>query len=578
MEKLGKVLFTLLLFLTVGSSQNIYLQETPTPANQQTKTDDQDQGEDETENEAVEPEEGEEEEEDAEEAAEEATEEKDEEEDAEEAEEEPEEEAAEEAKVKADKPQKEVAEPEAKEDAEEPEAKEEEAVEPEEAEEAKEKEEEKAAEPEEIEEVKEEDEEEVTEEAEEAEEKDEEAAEPEEAKEAEEEDEEEVTEEAEEKEEAEEAEEAEEKDEEEVIEEAEKKDEAEEKEEEVTEEAEEKEEEEVTEEAEEVEEEAPEEAEEDAEDERPGISVRVGITQILLNSPFLDLLKTTLGNLVPKINLAKKIDKLRAKIKSLGDKIKTKGLRIPLIGKLKFEDYKGTEKIDGALPLFVAKLYDKTGKTEKILKMGPLTVKKFNIFFFSETKIPRIRADVTLLKHAAKLIQKKYVAGKATFLLTLEKALKIPLGIKKRLPIKEFTMVLSGAERFISTQVKLFGTKAEALSDIKLDLTQPPFPFKVKARNIPITALSSALKLTPLRNLMLRKLDLHIGLLPISIKLYGEADMKKVKLGLTGKDMSARVSGKLGSEGFNFIFELKNLKLPLKMGIIHKAQLRIGAS
>jgi hypothetical protein len=163
------------------------------------------------------------------------------------------------------------------------------------------------------------------------------------------------------------------------------------------------------------------------------------------------------------------------------------------------------------------------------------------------------------------------------FLLTFTKPLTIPLGIKKRILFKEFRLLLSPEQKILQTETKLFGTKQEEPSKVKLDLSQPPFPFTVNAQNIPITAIVSALKNTPLAKATLKKLNLSITSVPPSAELYGEADMKNVKIGLDFKDSVVKAKGKIGAEGFGFIFDLKNVKLPFKLGIIKDAQLRVGS-
>jgi chemotaxis protein histidine kinase CheA len=469
----------------------------------------------------------------------------------------------------------------------------EETEEPEEAEEAEETEEpEEFEEPEEVEEVETEEKEEVEEpeEAEEAEEP-EEGEETEEAptqptptaapatpqpavatEEAEEPEEAEPTEEPEEAEEAEEGEEEEEKEEGEEPEEAEPAEEAEEEETEEAEEPEEGEEEgEEPEEAEEPELEDEELPEDEGITDVQEFTLTAGLTNLFTQSPFVLLIK----GLLPELTAARQLKRLQQLTNKLGDKIITDGLQIPLVGRLQFFTYSGKEQFFGESPTLLGQIYNKKGQVKPI-RLGPLTIRKFKMYLFKQSKIPHIEAEIVLFDKVGKLVQEKFEKGKAIFLITFKKAIAIPIGIKKRLPIKQLRFHLSPEERYFHTRIKLFGTKKEGYSEITLDLRKPPFLFNVESENIPITSVSPLFKITPLKNLTLRKMTLRIGLIPPSIKLFGEADMSKVKIGLTGKDMTAKVRADLGGDSPKFIFDLRNLKLPLGMGMIHKAQLRIG--
>ena len=93
---------------------------------------------------------------------------------------------------------------------------------------------------------------------------------------------------------------------------------------------------------------------------------------------------------------------------------------------------------------------------------------------------------------------------------------------------------------------------------------------------MPITSISSKLANTPVKNVVFPDLLFQIIPFPPSVQFAGTANLGKVNLGLEGTLPNAKVNASLGATGFYFIFSLENLKLPLNLGIIHKAQMRIG--
>lgn len=300
-----------------------------------------------------------------------------------------------------------------------------------------------------------------------------------------------------------------------------------------------------------------------------------GASDLLLNSPFFLLLEHYFQSLFPKMDVKKTITSVKEKVRKLGNKIKTEGINIPLIGRFKLEDYKGKEEIEKEVPKYVIRLHEKSSDKLKNITFGPLSIKKLEVFLFSSKKIPHIRCDVSIFKKIAKLIQEEFKDGIITFLMTFDKPFKFPENI---CTIKDFRLILSAARRYLTTKTKIFGTKLEPPSTITLDLTQPPFIFEVEADDIPIYAFSSNLKNTPLKNVILKKIDLKVGMIPPSIKLFGEADVQKINLGVEMGDGAARVSASLSKAGLSFIFDLKNIKMPLGLGTIHEAQLRVGGS
>jgi hypothetical protein len=295
---------------------------------------------------------------------------------------------------------------------------------------------------------------------------------------------------------------------------------------------------------------------------------------ILQKSPFFNLLQNVFGGFFPAIDIKGKIEKIKAGLKHQAEHIKKFGLLIPLIGRLKFEKYKEAIKVAGDLPTFVGRLYSESGQVKKIINLGPLVIKTFKIYLFEETKIPNIKCDVALFNKLGTLTQKKSDEGGTEFLYTLHKPILIPTGIKRRVPIKEVTLVVSGEKRLIKTEAIIFGSKDEAPSDIQLDLSKPPFMFHIKSKNIPITALSSVLTATPFKKLVITTLTLRVGIAPPVVKLYGETNLKDINLGIKGEDAIAKISATLGAEGFQFIIDMKNITIPF--GKLKTAQIRIG--
>ena len=355
----------------------------------------------------------------------------------------------------------------------------------------------------------------------------------------------------------------------------------------------------------------PEEPEDDeGEDDMEGL----GLIQTLQASPLLSLLEANLERIAPQLKLKVHIVKLREKFKKtlleskvkmreFAKKLSTEGVKLPFIGVLKFVEYKkelrssrvpegriegqqedeedddeGDDDEEGAqTPKYIGGLYDDTGKKKKDLKAGPLLIKNLKISIFPGSVVPKIDADISLFENEAKLVQENLSEAGAKFTLLFIKPLLMPVGLKKRAPIKELRLLISDEQKIITTETQLFEGVKE-LAKIKLNLSEPPFTFKVSSNNVPITVFAKKLAETPIKGLVLKKLNLTINLSPPWIQLYSETNLKDVKLGLQGEDMSAKLKAKIGARDFSFIFDLKNLKLPLKMGTIHKAQLRIGAS
>ena len=327
------------------------------------------------------------------------------------------------------------------------------------------------------------------------------------------------------------------------------------------------------------------ESDETSTESETGLKKYVGQSEllgILVNSPFFTLLENSIGHMFPAVDIAKKISEIKEKIKAkeaqFEAELKKDGLKIPLLGTFKFEKYQeSSQKIADATPTYVGKLYNTKG-TEGDVKFGPLSIKILRIYLFDQTKMPVIDADVSLFKEEAKLVQEKVDEDGTKFKLIFVKALKIPVGIKKHATIKEFDLTLGQDEKSITTSTKIFGEKQKEESDIKLDLSAPPFPFKITTKNIPISAIAAFFEKTPIKNLIIKDLDLTATIIPFSIKLFGDTDFEDIKIGLKGKDMSAKMKASIDTAGFHFSFDLKNLELPLGLGEIHEAKLHIGST
>ena len=81
---------------------------------------------------------------------------------------------------------------------------------------------------------------------------------------------------------------------------------------------------------------------------------------------------------------------------------------------------------------------------------------------------------------------------------------------------------------------------------------------------------------TPFKNVILKTLNLKVTVLPPEAKLSGEADISKVKIGLPTVKAPARFNASIGAEGMFIDFLVKDMKLPLNLGTINNARLRIG--
>jgi len=297
---------------------------------------------------------------------------------------------------------------------------------------------------------------------------------------------------------------------------------------------------------------------------------------VIINK-ILTLLQTSAGKILtgPVSSAVAQMQKMK---KEIEENFNNGFMNIPKIGTIKFKQLteeqikKYTEK---PVPRMIGTFYDVDGKTIKKLQIGPIKIDSLKIII-TEQQIPLVDCDVTFFKNKGKLTQKTVEEGGITFLLTFEKPFMIPTGLKSRAAIQNFEVKISADRRFAQTTTRLFGTKTEEPSTITLDLTQIPFTFKVISKNIPITAISPNLKGTPLKNIKFPNLSLNIIPVPPSIKFSGTADMGDLKIGTKGKIPMAKVSASLGAEGFYFIFNLENLSLPLNIGTINKAQLRIG--
>lgn len=361
-------------------------------------------------------------------------------------------------------------------------------------------------------------------------------------------------------------------------------------EEEEPEEVEEAEEEEVEEKEEPEEEEAeePEEEEEEAEEEEEeGIVSGLGLPGISLPK-FLDptkitqLFEKTVGVIIPKIKsqvqkIVKSIQTAKG-YKKIQKDLEKGIFRIPNFGIFKFQPGTQTKERpeDGTVPKFAGVLYDLSGKKIKQIKIGPIQVNKFKAFLIDEGKMPQVECDVTFFKHKGKLIQKKITEEGAWFTLNFKKPFKFPIGLKKKVNIKDFELKLSAEKRLLTSESKLFGTKGEEPSSIKLDLTEPPFTFTVTSKNIPLTAVMDFVKNTPFKKVVLTKVLLKATLAPIAIKISGSADLSKVKIGLPPIKDPAKFNAGIGADGTYFDFLLPQVKLPLKLGVIKNARLRIG--
>lgn len=242
-------------------------------------------------------------------------------------------------------------------------------------------------------------------------------------------------------------------------------------------------------------------------------------------------------------------------------------IRIPLIGVLKFtkEETK-----------FVGKLYDTSETILKALSIGPIGVKNLQIDIPMAKPIPTLLCNVVFFQKVGVLKTEGAGLGVKS-ILSFEKPLQIPVGIKKRAPIDKFELIISKDKRMLTTETRLFGTKTEPISKVTLNLAKWPFVLKVTSKDIPITAVSGFLRRTPLRDTILTKLNSEIILIPPSIKLVGTADISSAaKLGLKADNPTADMFAKLGTRGLNFMFTLRGLKIPF--GKIDVAQLTIGTA
>lgn len=323
------------------------------------------------------------------------------------------------------------------------------------------------------------------------------------------------------------------------------------------------------------------EGEEAAESEEVAEEGEVSDAQLLITTKVAVLM--VLSNIISEMSGNKT---LQADVKRRQENLQKLIIDANPIGLLKFKKYQGAkaaateeEETETITPRLVGTLYDTKGASIRTLTAGPFEIAQIRVNVYNPPTNPSLEMDLSFFNNKGKLVQEpSEETGTFNFNLAFEKPFQFPIGVKQRVPLKSFDLTLAPDQKVLSTEAKLFGLKDEAPASITLDFSQPPFTFNVKANNIPITVFADKVKTTPLKNMVLKTLSLDIIPLPLSIKIAGIADMSKVNMGVSSEKTTANFVASLGTDGLVFVIDMKEMKIPGNLGIIHSAKLRIAAT
>lgn len=244
-------------------------------------------------------------------------------------------------------------------------------------------------------------------------------------------------------------------------------------------------------------------------------------------------------------------------------------LRIPKLGAFKFKETKIPGRIKGIL-------YTKSENQIKQIKMGAIKLTKIQMILTAEEP-PAPEIDILLFGIKGKLFKKKLEKKEdddneeIVFTLLLEKPLKIPIGIKKFLELRNFTFTMSDDAKIIQTESTLpVASKPKVF--VKADLNETPLSFSITAEELPLSLLSDVIEQTPLKILKLKNVKFKITPKPLSVTLIGQTNITKFakKINITVEDKPIKVLASISKEdGLALQLDLPNVTLPFKMGTIN---------